>query len=246
MRHLLLFFLLLLPSYTFSLDEFKVTTIQLKHRLAKNIVPYLMPHLAEDGKITFLEKSITVRSRKTNFDEIIVIIGDMDRYDYIQLIISISMNMQAVNNKNTRSIQVGTNTWTKINYGITYSKRVRETLDNGQLVEKIKSIQVTESFQVHTTIDDSNKVLTLKIRASQDNSSDTVNKDNLELNELEMAELSATSLTIKVQGKINQWINLGNAINTLYLNDNNSDNSNIIKERQQLTSKMGIKVQLLQ
>ncbi len=241
MKYLLLFFILSVPSYTFSLEEFDVTTIQLKHRLAKDIVPYLMPHLAKDGEITYQDKTITVRSRKTNFDEIIVIIGDLDRLDYIQLIISISMNMQAVNNRNTRSIQVGTNTWTKINYGITYSKRVRETLNNGELVEKVKAVQVTENFQIYTKIHNTNNELTLTIRPSQNDSKDATNNANLELNALDVTTLSDESLQIKVQGKINQWISLGNAINSLYLGDTNT-----IEERQQLTSKMGIKVQLLQ
>ena len=242
MRFYLLFLLLFLPCYAFSIDEIQETTILLKHRLAKDIIPYLMPHLSEDGRISGEEKNVTIRSKKSNINELLVIIGDLDRSDYTQLIISITMNMQAVHNINTKSIQVGTNTWTKINYGITYSKRVRETLPNGHLVEKIKYVKVIEDFQVHTKIDNTNKNLTLILRPTKEDSNN--NETELSINEVENNELSDNDLQIKINGKMNKWISLANAVNSLYISSD--EDPKIIKERKLLISKLGIKVQLLQ
>jgi len=242
MKFFFFLFILFFPYYALCSDNVEEKTIVLKYRLAKDIIPYLTPHLHEDGRISGHEKNITIRTRKSNIDELFIIIGDLDRHDYLQLIISITMNIQAVHNVNTRSIQVGSNTWTKINYGITYSKRIREKSPNGNLIEKIKYVKVIESFQIFTQLDKSNKSLSLKLRPSQNELTD--NGDTLTIDTIEINELADEDLQIKLEGKINEWINLGNAINTLYLSSN--EDEKIILERQQLTRNLGIKVQLLQ
>jgi len=229
------------PAYVLSDDKIDTITIRLKHRLAKDITPYLEPHLSETGKISTQGNDITIRSNKLNINELLVIIGDLDRTDYIQLVISITMNVKAIHNINTRSIQVGTNSWTKINYGITYSNRVRETLENGNLVEKINYVRVIESFQVFSNIDSNNKSLTLKIRPAQESS---ISNEQLTVTKLNIDELLDDDLQITLNGKINEWISLGSAINSLYVSD--EEDAKTIYERQKLTSNMAIKIQLLQ
>lgn len=233
MRIFFLLLLLFLPGYVFSVDDIKETTVLLKHWLTKDIIPYLKPHLSDEGKIFGQDKNITIRSSNSNINELLIIIGDLDRIDYLQLIISITMNIQAVHNLNTRNIQVGANTWTKINYGIKYSNRVREKLPNGNMVEKINYVKVVESFQVLAKIDGSNKKVTLILRPTEEDSSYT-----------EADELSDSNLKIKIEGNVNKWINLGDAINSLYASSD--EDPKILRERRQLTSKLGIKVQLLQ
>ncbi len=242
MRACLLLLLFLIPTYSFGVDDIRETTVLLKHRKASDVIPFLKPYLAEDGRISGLDKSITIKSHDSNIDELMVIIGDLDRMDYMQLIISITMNITAVHNLNTRSIQVGANSWTKISYGISYSKRFRETLANGHLVEKIKYVKVTESFQIYTKIDNSHKKVTLKLRLTEDDSTDIDEQPELEI--IEVDELADNNLEIKIPAKMKEWVNLGDAIKLLYINaDEDSKTSN---ERQQLTRNMGIKVQLLQ
>jgi hypothetical protein len=247
MRSFLLLVILLFPVCAFSthapnVDHIRETTILLKHRNASDVIPFLKPHLAEDGRISGLDKSITIKSHDSNIDELMIIIGDLDRMDYMQLIISITMNINAVHNINTRSLQVGANTWTKISYGISYSKRFRETLVNGHLVEKIKYVKVIESFQIYTKIDKSHKKFTLKLRLAEDDSTDI--DEQPELNPVEVDELADNTLEIKIPGKMNEWIHLGDAIKLLYVNLDEDPKTS--QERQQLTSKMGIKIQLLQ
>ncbi|VAW95732.1 hypothetical protein MNBD_GAMMA22-1850 [hydrothermal vent metagenome] len=245
MRIYLLLLSLLLPSFCLSNiidDEVREVTVTLKNRTATDLLPYLKPHLSKGGRISVVEEKLIIKSNKLNINELLVIIGDLDRIDYMQLIISITTNMQAIHNVNTRSIQVGLNTWTKINYGITYSKRVRETLENGKLVEKIKSVKIIESFQVFTTIDHQNKLLSLKIKSSAEELED--NNVDLTLNPTELNQIEDDAPYIKINGKLNKWIGLGQAINSLYANSN--EDSITIKERQQITNKMAIKVQLLQ
>ncbi|MFV1982770.1 MAG: hypothetical protein ACC657_04455 [Thiohalomonadales bacterium] len=244
MRIFLLLLFLFFPGIVLSLDGMQETTAVLKHRLAKDIIPFLEPYLSKDGRISGIGNKIIIKSNKSNINELFIIIGDLDRIDYMQLIISITMNIQSVHNLNTRSIQVGENTWTKINYGITYSKRIRETLPNGHLVEKIKYVKVIESFQLHAAIDETNQKLTLKLRPSQDEFTDN-NEDSV-INTIEVIdinELSDNNIEITIKGNINKWISLSNAINTLYISSD--EDSKTIRERQKLIRNLGIKVQLL-
>jgi len=246
MRIILLLFCLTLPCYSLCViaDEIsKEVTITLKNRTVKQILPYLQPHLANDGRLSGFQEKLVIKSTKSNIKELLAIIGDLDRSDYMQLMISITSNVQAVHNINTRSIQVGANTWTKINYGISYSKRVRETLADGQLVEKIKSVKVVESFQIFTQVDSENKILKLKLRHNQEDDELSENTD-LSLNRVEINTLTDDNLQINLKGNLNEWIYLGNAINTLHDRQNNNKKS--INERQKLTGNMAIKVQLLQ
>jgi len=223
------------------MDKIESITIRLKHRQAKDIIPYIQPHLSEIGEITSHENNISIRSDTININELLVIIGDLDRIDYMQLVISITMNLDAVHNINTRSIQAGVNSWTTINYGITHTNRARETLENGNLVEKINYVKVIESFQVFTQVDPTNKTLTLKIRPTQDIS---VINENRAVTTVEVDQLTDENFQITLSGKVDEWIKLGTAINTLYVS--NEDDVSTIFERQQLTNNMAIKIQLLQ
>jgi len=241
MQNYILLLLLLVPNYAFSVNQAEETTILLKNRDAKDVIPYLTPHLQEDGRITGLDKNITIKSNRTNINELLAIIGDLDRIDYKQLIISITMNINRIHNLNTRNIKVGANTWTKINYGRTYSERIRETLPNGNLVEKIKNIRVIESIRIYTEIDNTNKNIILKLKISNNDSLET---EELAISEVNIDELAENDLTIKLKGKVNKWIDLSDAINSLYLS--NDEDDKVTRERQKLTNKIGIKVQLLQ
>ncbi len=245
MRIYILLISLLFPSYTLSNitdDEVREVTVIIKNRVANDLLPYLKPHLSKDGRMTAVEDKIIIKSNNLNINELLVIIGDLDRIDYMQLIISITTNMQAIHNVNTRSIQVGANTWTTINYGVTYSKRIRETLPSGKLIEKIKSVKMIESFQIYTIIDNSTKQLNLKLRLSQEELID--DNEDLTIKMVDDQQLEGEQSNIKIQGKLNQWINLGDAINFLYSNHDEDLKTKL--ERQQLTSKMAIKIQQLQ
>jgi hypothetical protein len=246
MRIFLFLLYLTLPCYSLCViaeETSREVTITLKNRTFKQVIPYLQPHLAKDGRLSGFEEKLVIKSTESNIKELLIIIGDLDRSDYMQLMISITSNVQAVHNINTRSIQVGANTWTKINYGISYSKRVRETLDNGKLVEKIKSVKVIESFQIFTQVDSENKILNLKLRHNQEDD-DLGEYTDLSLNKVEINTLTDDNLQINLKGNLNEWIYLGNAINALH--DRQKNNLKAIIERQKLTGTMAIKIQLLQ